>query len=175
MNTQTPSEATVMSETGGEQTTASGVSLLTGEEVVVDTHPAWSAWGFHLIGAALVLLVGLASEPAFGIVVAAVIVAYVWYRRSKVRYVVTDRRIVVQTGLSAKQTNETWMEDVRGMQTGASVIERLLGHGHITVSHAVLPTGIGRFKGLTLGGIANYEDVARTIRARQSERKAAGR
>ena len=174
---QTQDSQTVGAERSGstgDRTSSSGVALLPDEDVLIDEHPAWSAWGLHLAVAVVVLLIGVATEPIAGILVSVVIVGYVWYRRRNVRYVITDRRIVVQTGMSAKQTNETWMEDVRGMQTGASAIERLLGHGHITVSHAILPSGFGRFKGLTLGGVAGYEEIAETIRARQAERKAGG-
>ena len=150
------------------------ISLLEGEEVLIDTRPAWSAWSIHLIVAGIALLGGLAAgETLIGLLVAGAIGAYVWFQRSKVTYVVTDRRIVIVTGHSSKSTNETWMEDVRGMQTGASALERLLGHGHITVSHAVLSTGFGRFQGMTLGGVPNYEEIASVIRTRQSERKAA--
>ncbi|PSQ27337.1 hypothetical protein BRD03_07105 [Halobacteriales archaeon QS_9_68_17] len=154
--------------------------LLDGEEILVDSRPAWSAWSFHLIAAGL-LVVGslLTSEPAAiggGIVVAGVIAAYVWFQREKVRYLVTDRRIVVVTGISSRQTNETWMEDVRGMQTGASFVERILGHGHITVSDSILSRGslmaLSGIQGLTLGGISNYEEIANVVRNRQAERKA---
>ncbi|WP_240756824.1 PH domain-containing protein [Natronorubrum bangense] len=148
------------------------IPLLEGEEILIDERPAWSAWSYHLIVAGLVLLGSIAFEELLvGVIGAGLIAAYVWYQRSKVTYVVTDRRIVVVTGHSSKSTNETWMEDVRGLQTGASAVERLLGHGHITVSHAVLPTGFGRFKGLRLGGVPNYEEIAAVIRTRQSDRK----
>lgn len=155
-----------------QQQPPASIPLLEGEEVLIDERPAWSAWSIHLIVAGLVLLGSIAVDQLLaGVIGAGLIVAYVWYQRSKVTYVVTDRRIVVVTGHSSKSTNETWMEDVRGMQTGASAIERLLGHGHITISHAILPTGFGRFKGLTLGGVPNYEEIATVIRTRQSERK----
>ncbi|QSX00781.1 PH domain-containing protein [Haloterrigena alkaliphila] len=148
------------------------VPLLDGEEILIDERPAWSAWSVHLIVAGLVFLGSTVSDALlFGVLGAGLIVGYVWYQRTKVTYVVTDRRVVIVTGHSSKSTNETWMEDVRGMQTGASALERLLGHGHITISHAVIPTGIGRFTGLTLGGVANYEEIASVIRQRQSERK----
>lgn len=153
---------------------SASVPLLEGEEVLIDERPAWSAWSVHLLVAGLVFLGSVAAgELLAGIVGTGLIVGYVWYQRSKVTYVVTDRRVVVVTGHSSRSTNETWMEDVRGMQTGASAIEQLLGHGHITISHQILPSGFGRFKGLTLGGVPNYEEIATVIRKRQSERKSA--
>ncbi|MFT4921675.1 MAG: hypothetical protein ACI8XM_000879 [Haloarculaceae archaeon] len=157
--------------------------LFSGEEVLIDARPAWTAWTAHLVFAGLIVLVGLFSrdQAALGItiIIALATVGYVWYQRRKVRYVVTDQRVMVITGITAKKTNEAWMEDVKGMQTGASFLERLLGHGHITLSRQILPRGSllptsllpGVAPGMTLGGISNYEDIAATIRERQAEQK----
>ena len=155
-----------------------------GEEVIIDARPAWSAWAGQLLIAGLVVLFGLISgeQAALGItvVIGLIILANVWYQRRKVRYVVTDQRILVLTGISSKKTNEAWLDDVKGMQTGASFIERFLGHGHITVSRDILPRGsalpLSTFipatgNGMTLGGIANYEQIASIIRERQAEQK----
>jgi hypothetical protein len=69
------------------------------------------------------------------------------------------------------------------MQTGASFFERLLGHGHITVSHDILPRkaglpGLGLLlpflqpqTGLELGGVSDYQKIANLIRKRQAQRK----
>lgn len=154
--------------------------LFEGEEILIDARPAWTAWTLHLAVAALLVLGGLVADQSetqlAGIVFGLLIVAYVWYQRKKVRYLVTDRRIVVATGISSNATNEAWMVDVRGMQTGASFVEKLLGHGHITVSTNILPRGsmlpwAGALRGMTLGGISNYEAVADVIRTRQGEVK----
>jgi len=150
------------------------------EEVLIDARPAWTAWTLHLVVAGFFVLGGLLVDESgpqlAALVVAGALVAYVWYQRRKVRYLVTDKRIVVATGISSLATNEAWMVDVRGMQTGASFVERLLGHGHITVSTSILPRGSllpfgGTFQGMTLGGIGNFEEVADVIRQRQSETK----
>jgi hypothetical protein len=150
------------------------VPLLDGEEVLIDARPAWSAYSLQLMLAGLIIIGGLvAGNEAViaGLVVGGLIVAYVFYQRRKLRYVVTDRRMMKVTGLSSKTTSEAWMVDIRGLQTGASLIERLLGHGHITVSADILSTGIGRFQGMTFGGISNYEQIAQIIRDRQNASK----
>ncbi|AGB16505.1 putative membrane protein [Halovivax ruber XH-70] len=152
--------------------------LFDGEDVLIDARPAWTAWMVHLVVAIVAGLGGLLADESgmqlFGILIAAAIVGYVWFQRKKVRYLVTDRRILVVTGISSRSTNEAWMVDVRGMQTGASFMERLLGHGHITVSTDILSQGsllASRLNGMTLGGISNYEDVAAVIRKRQAQEK----
>lgn len=139
----------------------------------------------------MVLLASLAATslgdtggPAvLGVFVALFIVGYVWYRRRRIRYIVTDYRVLVVTGITTQATNEAWLEDIKGMQTGASFFERLLGHGHITVSHEILPRnaalpGLGLVlpflhlqAGLELGGVHDYQKVANLIRKRQAQRK----
>lgn len=166
-------------------------ALLPNEQVVVDERPAWTNWTLQLVLAFVVLLAALAAASVAdagalvvpGLFVALLIVGYVWYRRRRIRYVVTDYRILVVTGVTAQATNEAWLEDIKGMQTGASFFERLLGHGHITVSHDILPRKAGLpalgllvpflqpQTGLELGGVNDYQKVANLIRKRQAQRK----
>lgn len=166
-------------------------ALLPNEQVIVDERPAWTNWTLQLILAFVVMLAALAAASLAeagglavpGLFVALLIVGYVWYRRRRIRYIVTDYRILVVTGITTQATNEAWLEDIKGMQTGASFFERLLGHGHITVSHDILPRksalpGLGLLlpfaqphTGLELGGVNDYQKVANLIRKRQAQRK----
>lgn len=164
-------------------------ALLPNEQIVVDERPAWTNWTLQLVLAGFLLLASLVSgsqEPALlvpGLVVTFLIVGYVWYRRRRIRYIVTDYRILVVTGITTQATNEAWLEDIKGMQTGASFFERLLGHGHITVSHDILPRksalpGLGLLlpfvrahAGLELGGVKDHQKIANLIRKRQAQRK----
>lgn len=131
-----------------------GLPLLPDEEVLIDAKPTWCAWATHLGFAGVVAAAGLLlafAETAVGIAtvsVGAVVAGYVWYRRNRVRYLVTDRRTVVVSGFFSRTTTETWMEDVRGMQTSASRFERRQGYGTNTVSHGVIPAGFVRIGGL---------------------------
>jgi hypothetical protein len=154
--------------------------LLQGEEVLIDARPAWSAWTGTLLLAILIalgaLITGESEVIGVGLLVSLILFGYVWYQRRKVRYLVTDSRVVVVTGITSRKTNEAWLEDVKGMQTGASFIERFLGHGHIMVSREILPRGsflpgMLRGQGMKLGGISNYEQIAQVVRQRQGERK----
>ncbi|QRV16858.1 PH domain-containing protein [Haloterrigena salifodinae] len=155
------------------------ISLLEGEEVLVDAQPTWWNWIGHAVGGGLAGLIGVlglaagsAAAGVLGIVTGLVIAGYIWYRRNRVRYLVTDRRLVVIAGFTARTTSETWMEDIRGLQTSTTAFSRGRGFGTVTVSHAVIPQGLSRTSALSLSGVPNYADVANTIRQRQSERKA---
>lgn len=148
--------------------------LLEDEEILVDARPSWWSWTNHLAAAVLLAVSGFpfGTQAAIGgIAIAIGIVCYVAARRSRVRYLVTDRRIVVISGFSVRKTNETWMEDIRGLQTRTTALGRRRGFGTITISHAVLPQGFSRVTGLRLPGVPNCEAVADAIRQRQSERK----
>ena len=154
--------------------------LLPNEDVLIDARPAWSAWFSWFLVAGILLIGALISQETavigMVIVIDLVILGAVWYQRRKVRYVVTDLRVMVITGISSRSTNEAWMVDVRGMQTGASLLERLLGHGHISISTSILPRGsmlpfMGQLRAMTLGGIGNYQEIANVIRERQAEVK----
>ncbi|ELY90668.1 hypothetical protein C483_11426 [Natrialba hulunbeirensis JCM 10989] len=151
--------------------------LLDDETVLVDTRPTWWGWTGSLTLAGMFVGLGLllsVAELALGIlalVPGVLIAGYVWYQRTYQRYLVTDRRIIVVAGMTTRTTNETWVEDVSGFQTKTTSFSRSRGYGTITVSHTVTPSGFGMGGDLQLQGVPDYEQVAQTIRRRQSERK----
>ncbi|ELY29999.1 hypothetical protein C500_10324 [Natrialba magadii ATCC 43099] len=151
--------------------------LLDDETVLVDTRPTWWGWTGYLALAGMFVGLGLLLslvEVAVGLltlVPGVLLVGYVWYQRTYQRYLVTDRRIIVSTGMTTRTTNETWVEDVSGLQTKTTSFSRSRGYGTITVSHTVTPSGFSLGGDLQLQGVPNYADVAQTIRRRQSERK----
>lgn len=150
------------------------VPTLDDEEVLIDARPAWSAYMWYFVLAGLILLGGLFSggnAAIGGLLLAGAIAGYVYYLRQKVRYVVTDQRMMIVRGITSKATNEAWMVDIVGLSTGASLLERLLNHGHITVSRQIGPVGFGPFGGMTFGGIHNHEEIAQIVRQRQREEK----
>jgi hypothetical protein len=157
-----------------QQPQTASVPLLDGESILIDARPAWSAYAYYFLFAALILIGGLAaggSQTIAAAVLAAIIVGYVWYKRRGIRYVVTDRRMMVVTGHSSRMTNEAWMVDIKNLKTGASFLERLLGHGHISVDSDITSSGFGRFTGMTFGGIDNHGQIAQIIRERQNNAK----
>ena len=169
--------------------------MLDDESILVETRPSWSVWVWQILAAVGLLLVGLVAGgqtgsqfiPVVTIVVALGILAWIWYRRRRIRYVVTDRRAMIVTGISSKKTTEIWLADARSMQTGASLLERLLGHGTVILSEATLTRSslntlsvvpiLGTLpifnagRGLSLSGVKDHRRVANIIRKRQSELK----
>ncbi|OIB55594.1 PH domain-containing protein [Natrialba sp. SSL1] len=171
------SEADAAAQTKTDTSSGDEPFCLDDETVLVDTRPTWWGWtgsltlagmfvGFGLLLSFVELAVGLLA-----LVPGVLIAGYVWYQRTYQRYLVTDRRIIVVTGMTTRTTNETWVEDVSGLQTKTTSFSRSRGYGTITVSHTVTPSGFGMGGDLQLQGVPNYEQVAQTVRRRQSERK----
>lgn len=153
------------------QASTEGVSLLTDETVLANVHPSWVNWKWSLIIALLVLLIGLGSGSSDGIIggilVAAIIVAYVYYSRKVSRYVVTDQRVIKRVGLLSKSTGETRISDIRSLTTNTGILEGLIGKGSVQIDS----TGAGGHLGIE--GVGNYEQLANTIREQQREVEAA--
>ncbi|WEL16256.1 MULTISPECIES: PH domain-containing protein [unclassified Halorhabdus] len=169
--------------------------VLDDETIIVETRPSWTVWFGQLVGAVLILLAGLlvGGQAGSGVVVVIPILlslfifGWIWYRRKRIRYVITDRRAMIVTGISSKKTTEIWLRDARSMQTGSTFFERLLGHGTIILSDSTLTrnslNALGALpflsalpifntgRGLTFAGISNPVRVANVIRKRQSALK----
>ncbi|ELZ06499.1 hypothetical protein C480_09180 [Natrialba aegyptia DSM 13077] len=151
--------------------------LLNDETVIVDVRPTWWGWTGYIALASMLLGLGLLlSFVEFAVGMMAVIpgvllAGYVWYQRSRHRYLVTDRRIIVVSGLWTRTTTETWVEDVSGLQTKTTTFSRSRGYATVAASHTVSPSGFGLGGDLQLQGVPNYKRVTQTIRRCQSKRK----
>lgn len=154
------------SKNSEHQASTKGVSLLDGEIVLENTHPSYSNWSKVLALAVVVLLLGVlvgeAASIGGGIVLAGILVGYVYVARKQSRYVVTDQRVKQNIGLLSSSTNEVRHEDIRSVGTNAGVIEGLMGKGTITIDSA---SSTGNFD---IEGVSQYEDVANSIRQAQA-------
>lgn len=131
-----------------------GFTLLEGEEVLHNVRPAWSNWANELILYGLLCFVGIGF----------LLLPIPWYKRTKTRYIVTSERVMhKEGGLLGTSTNEYRISDIRQLQTGATLFEKVLGHGNIQFSSG----GAGTL--IQFHGIGDYESVANTIRTRQRE------
>lgn len=144
-----------------------------GEEVVADLHPHWKA--FVQPALLLVLIVGLAS---FGV---AAMPAGRWHRAGQLavlggallaalagcllpylrwrttHYVLTNRRVVVRTGILGRQGRDVPLHRVNDVTFGHSFFERMLGCGTLTIESA------GERGQLTLVDVPRVEAVQRQL------------
>ena len=65
-----------------------------------------------------------------------VLMLQVWFKTHFIRYLITNRRIVVTRGLIAKDQNEIWIKDIRGATLIQSAWQRILGIGDISIGTA---------------------------------------
>ena len=65
-----------------------------------------------------------------------VLLLQVWFKTHFIRYLITNRRIVVTRGLIAKDQNEIWIKDIRGATLIQSAWQRILGIGDISIGTA---------------------------------------
>lgn len=157
-----------------EQTThkasTEGVDLLRDERVLVNRHPGWSVWSTQLIIGAIMLLVGLSTGSAEGIMAGVVIgggiFGVVYLGRQRSRYVITSERVKSKVGLLSSSSREYRISDIESISTEASLIEGLLGLGNISYRTSAND-------GIKWEGVPDHEQAARQVREmrRQYDKK----
>lgn len=154
----------------GHQDTTEGVDLLDGEIVLENRHPAYVNWWKSILIGALFALTALsaATQGSSGVILLAIltalIFAYVYYSRQVSRYVVTNQRVMKETGLISSKTGEARISDIRSISTSQGIIERISSKGSVEIDS----TGTGGLLGIN--GVGDYNSLARTIREQQQAR-----
>jgi uncharacterized membrane protein YdbT with pleckstrin-like domain len=143
------------------------------ESIVLDLHPHWKA----LVAPLIVLLAvsagagfGIAATPDYDydvwargfIVVVALAVLAAWsvvpfLRWRTTHFVVTDRRVLVRTGILARQGRDVPLSRINDITFSHTVVERLLGCGTLVIESA------GERGQVTLSDVPKVEDVQRTV------------
>ena len=113
--------------------------LREGESVVYETHlhKVIFAWPVFLTLAMLLLFVPLRSESG-GIAAVPLLAALAWVGVTFIRYrtsefAVTNRRVLIKTGLVSRKSMETNLTKVEGINVDQSIPGRLLGYGTILI------------------------------------------
>ncbi len=122
------------------------VALMEGEQVEINESPSIAA---YLTQNFLVSLITFGIAPLL------------YAKQSS--FVVTDERVILRTGILRTDTTEYRIEDIQQINTGQSIIEKLLGAGNVTFSTAATSTDI------TFYGLKDYQSVTNTIRNYQRE------
>jgi uncharacterized membrane protein YdbT with pleckstrin-like domain len=143
------------------------------ESIVLDLHPHWKA----LVAPVLVLLAvaagagfGIAATPDYRydvwargfIVVVALAVVVGWslvpfLRWRTTHFVVTDRRVLVRTGILARQGRDVPLSRINDITFSHTVLERVLRCGTLVIESA------GERGQVTLSDVPKVEDVQRTV------------
>ena len=147
--------------------------LAANEELVVDTHPHWKA--LLLPAIAVPVVVGLASWGFFAMTdfngrqyarIAVVVVAVLllvwssllpWLRWRTTRFIVTNRRVVIRTGVVSRTGRDIPLTRVNDVTFTHGLLDRLLGCGTLLIESG------GERGQLTIGEIPHVEHVQRQL------------
>ncbi|MEA2286662.1 MAG: hypothetical protein QOJ21_2705 [Solirubrobacteraceae bacterium] len=154
------------------------MDLHPGEEILYDGHPSWrSTLGFYVLGFLGAVAAGVAvgvlvdTGPGVIVVVAALllVLAIGLVRRIGTHYMVTTQRLRIRRGILSRHVQQTQLDRVQNVNTGQSLVERVLRVG--TVDFDTAGTDDSDF---TFRGIANPEAVVAEV-DRAVRQSAAGR
>lgn len=142
------------------------------EHVVLDLHPHWKVltgpllWALLAIASASYGAASVSGKHAttlrwvfFGAAVLVVAFASVrpYLKWTTTHYVLTNRRVVIRTGVIARQGRDVPLSRVNDVSFRHTVFERLLGCGTLTVESA------GERGQVELTEVPHVEEVQRTV------------
>jgi uncharacterized membrane protein YdbT with pleckstrin-like domain len=125
--------------------------LLTKDEVVVyDMRPHWKSLLFPALGLILIVFVGvflLSAIPsdwdwARYLVLGVAAVLLIWWvaipviRWATSQYVITNRRVIVRTGIIARQGRDMPLQRINDVHFDYGIIDRMLGCGDLVIESA---------------------------------------
>lgn len=155
------SETGTAHDVGQHRAETDGINVMDGESVLENVRPGWSVWAWQIVLAVLILFGGLGGDAAAaGLFGGGAIFAYVVISRMQSRYIVTDERVKSKVGILSKKQREYRIADLQSISSSQGIIERLLGHGSITLRAAANDE-------ITWKGVPDYSDVTNTIRQEQ--------
>ena len=118
-------------------------SLTSGEVVLYRTRLHWSVlvWPFAIAFVCTAIAIGLfvagagvaAIAGVVFLVLAIVAAATGWVRRSSIEMAVTNRRVLMKTGILSRRTVEVLLTKVESIGVDQSVMCRLAGFGSVVV------------------------------------------
>jgi uncharacterized membrane protein YdbT with pleckstrin-like domain len=143
------------------------LDLHPGEQIIYEGHPSWRAvLGYYikgLAGSLVAAAIGYALDGiglAIGVflLVMALVLLAGFVRRFSVVYTITTQRLRIKQGILARHVQQTDIERVQNVNTGQSVLERMLRVG--TVDFDTAGTGDSDFK---FAGVESPEDVVAAV------------
>jgi uncharacterized membrane protein YdbT with pleckstrin-like domain len=129
-----------------------GIAMSDGEEVVLDLHPHWGQLFLPVLvflviaggggfGAAVVPSGTYQGDGRLAIVVVGVLIL-VWFtalpylRWLTTRYVLTDQRLVIRTGVVARHGRDVPLDRINDVSFSETLFERMLRSGTLVVESA---------------------------------------
>jgi uncharacterized membrane protein YdbT with pleckstrin-like domain len=138
------------------------------EQVIYEGRPSWrSILGFYIMGLVVAVVAGaiaylvsgggLGAAVGGGVFVLLLIVG--WLKRISTRYTITDRRLQIKRGITARNVEEARVERVQNVTVKQGILERILQVGTVdfdTASNRADDT-------FQFRGIAQPEKITRLV------------
>ena len=151
-----------------------GVQAEPGEVVFFHGHPSWLALAPFFIRGLLTtfavgVIAGLVSAAGSGQVqvpwvVAVALLAFIVVltvgqtRRMQTTYAITNRRLIIETGLLSRRLHQTRLERVQNVNASQSLIQRLARIGSVDFDTA----GVSDFD-FAFYGVSDPREIVRTV------------
>jgi uncharacterized membrane protein YdbT with pleckstrin-like domain len=117
--------------------------LIQGEKLIYETGLHWSVLVWPVIIALIVTAGGVVCllqkdtnflyAGAALLVVALIIVGVAMFRRSAVEMAVTNRRVIIKTGIASRRSLEIMLAKVESIGIEESAMGRMFGYGTLTI------------------------------------------
>ncbi len=117
--------------------------LIAGEKLIYETGLHWSVLIWPVIIAVIVAAGGVVCllqkdtdflyAGAALLVVALIIIGVALFRRSAVEMAVTNRRVIIKTGIASRRSLEIMLAKVESIGIEESAVGRMLGYGTLTI------------------------------------------
>jgi uncharacterized membrane protein YdbT with pleckstrin-like domain len=130
------------------------------EKTVWEGKPDWRQFALPLIIAAVLVTPVLAQGHGGALLLFAIVGGIVALKRAQCNFKVTDQRIISQYGLISRRTGELDVRDIRVINVGQSIIQRLFGIGTLEFT-----TSSGPAKEVMIIGIREPFVLKERIRA----------
>jgi uncharacterized membrane protein YdbT with pleckstrin-like domain len=134
------------------------MDLHPGETIIFEGRPVWRALlSFYVPGALGALVIGvvvaIVASTGLGVLVFLVLFALVvlvgFLKRVATVYTITNQRLRIQTGLLARRVQQTRIDRVQNVNTGQTVLDRVLRVGTVDFDTAGTDDSEFRFVGVS--------------------------
>ena len=122
------------------------MSTLDGETVVWQGHPSWKSMLIFYVKWTIVSLIPVAAWVVlraaghdvswtvfFGLTAIGIVLTFAvgWIKRATTRYMVTNRRISIRTGIASRSERTTHVDRVQNVHMRQGLFQRILGIGNV--------------------------------------------
>jgi uncharacterized membrane protein YdbT with pleckstrin-like domain len=108
-------------------------TLAPGEEIVYAARLSAWPFGWHMSAIFFFILLPLAGVPLWAMLPGGALFLYIYLTFESTELAITNKRIIVKTGVIKRDTSELYLNRVEGVEVQQSLNGRLLNYGTIII------------------------------------------